>query len=280
MKIRMMVVVASLWIFSALAIAGQGAEQRDPRILVEQYDPNHVVRIYTKIGNPTLVQFEDDEQIVNTPQGMVGMGDAKAWVTKPKGSNIMLKPKAAQPDTTMLVVTTKRTYAFEIVTVPSKSRQAPTLIVRFDYPDTKAKQSKAEAAKQAVVAERLQEIAREGHGEKAAGRNRKYMKRGDEVLAPSEVEDDGRFTYMKFDSTSNLPLVYTVQPSGKEALTNFHIDPDSGTMVIHETAPLFMLRYGDSVMAIRNDGFSPKGNLNLTGSTLPRTLRLLKDAQQ
>jgi type IV secretion system protein VirB9 len=269
----------SFWVFSGPAIAGQGADLRDARIHVEQYDPNHVVRIYTKIGNPTLIQFEDDEQIVNTPQGMVGMGDAKAWVTKPKGSNIMLKPKAAQPDTTMLVVTTKRTYAFEIVTVPAKSRQAPTLIVRFDYPDTKAKQAKADTAKQAVVADRLQQIAGNSHDDKAAARNRKYMKRGDEVLAPSEVEDDGRFTYMRFDSNGNLPLVYTVQPNGKEVLTNFHIDPDSGTMVLHETAPLFVLRYGDSVMAIRNDGFSTKGNLNLTGSTLPRTLRLLKDTR-
>lgn len=275
-----MIVAVSLWIFSGVVTAGQGVEQRDPRIHVEQYDPNHVVRIYTKIGNPTLIQFEDDEQIVNTPQGMVGMGDAKAWVTKPKGSNIMLKPKATQPDTTMLVVTTKRTYAFEIVTVPANSHQPPTLIVRFDYPDTKARQAKVEAAKRAIVTERLQEIAGNGNGEKGPGRNRRYMKRGDEVLAPSEVEDDGRFTYMKFDSTSNLPLVYTVQPSGKEVLTNFHIDPDSATMVIHETAPLFMLRYGDSVMAVRNDGFSPKGSLNVTGSTLPRTLRLLKDTQQ
>jgi type IV secretion system protein VirB9 len=105
------------------------------------------------------------------------------------------------------------------------------------------------------------------------------MKRGDASLSPSHVEDDGRFTYFRFDSTRELPLVYKLLPDGREALLNFHIDPDTGTMVIHETAANFVLRYGKEVMAIRNDGWNPNGALNLTGSTLPRTVRMDKEAQ-
>lgn len=257
--------------------AADAAAARDPRIRVETYDPDQVVKIYTEVGNPTLIQFEEDERVENEPKSMVGMGDAKAWSVGPRGSNIMLKPKVKQPDTKLLVVTNKRTYAFEIKTV--KSGVQPTLIVRFNYPDTKARLARAEAGKQDAVTQRLQQISgKDGAGE-SRGRNRNYMKRGDEVLAPSQVEDDGRFTYMRFDSTRELPVVYKLLPDGREALTNFHMEPDTGTMVIHETAANFILRYGKSVMAIRNDGWNPNGQLDLAGSTLPRTLRMEKEVQ-
>jgi type IV secretion system protein VirB9 len=251
------------------------ARPSDARIRVEQYDPNRVVKIFTAVGNPTLIQFEEDEQIVGTPKGMIGMGDAKAWSVGPKGSNIMLKPKAVRPDTKLLVVTTKRTYAFEIMSLAKNSKVEPTLIVRFDYPDTKAKMAQAEARKHGAVGERLAQIAGKDGG--SGQRNRSFSKRGDDKLAPSQVEDDGRFTYMRFDSTKELPVVYKILPDGAEALTNYHMEPDTGTMVIHETAALFVLRYGKAVLAIRNDGFNPDGKLNLTGTTVPRTVRLQKD---
>jgi len=249
----------------------------DRRIHVEEYDPNRVVEIYTAPGNPTLIQFENDERIVDTPTGMIGMGDGKAWSIGPKGSNIMLKPIGKQPDTKLLVVTTKRTYAFDIKSIPDKSDIAPTLIVRFDYPDSTAKLSKAEAGRKDAISHRLAQTG--GKDGTSLARNRNYMKRGDESLAPSQVEDDGRFTFMRFDSTRELPVVYKLLPDGREALTNFHMDSDSGTMVIHETAANFILRYGKAVMAIRNDGFSPDGALNRTASTLPHTIRMEKEVQ-
>lgn len=262
---------------AARASAAPEVRSGDPRIHVELYDPNRVVKIYTAVGNPTLIQFEDDEQIVGTPKGMIGMGDAKAWSVGPKGSNIMLKPKAVRPDTKLLVVTTKRTYAFDIVSLAKNSKVEPTLIVRFDYPDTKAKTALAEARKHGAISERLAQIAGKEGG--TGQRNRSFVKRGDAQLAPSQVEDDGRFTYMRFDSTKELPVVYKILPDGAEALTNFHMEPDTGTMVIHEIAAQFVLRYGKAVLAIRNDGFNPDGKLNLSGTTVPRTVRLQKDEQ-
>lgn len=254
-------------------------EGRDPSIRVVQYDPDQTVKIYTEIGNPTLIQFEKDECIVQTPEGLIGVADKKAWITTPKASNIMMLPKAKVPDTKMLVVTNKRSYAFKIISVKPGMHVEPTMILRFEYPDTKAKQAQAEAAKRDAVTDRLQEIAAKT-GSKATtapGRNDKYMKRGDAALSPGHVEDDGRFTFFRFDSTRALPNVYKVLPDGKEALLNFHVDPDTGTVVIHETQPLFILRYGNSVMAIRNDGYNPDGPLNPAGTTLPRTLRITKE---
>lgn len=277
MKTAVMAIAATFGILSMAAPGTAATKARDPRIHVEQYDPDQVYRIYTAPNNPTLIQFEHGEYLVKTDEGMLGMGDSKAWSVGPKGSNIMLKPKAKEPDTKLLVVTNKRTYAFEIVSISAKSRIEPTLILRFEYPDTKAAMAKAEASKQSAIAERLQQGgSKDGT---TASRNRNYMKRGDEALAPSLAEDDGNFTYMRFDSTRELPVVYKLLPDGQEALTNGHMDSDTGTWVIHETAAQFILRYGKAVMAIRNDGWNPNGRLNTAGTTLPRTLRMEKDAQ-
>lgn len=254
------------------------ASQGDPRIRVERYDYFRVVPIYTRVGEPTLIQFENDERIVDTPEGMLGMGDAKAWSIGPKGSNIMLKPKSRMPDTKLIVVTTKRAYAFELISVPAKSSVAVTNILRFDYPDTALKMAEAAAQRATLVSDRLQ---KSGEGVSTAkppqARNRNYMKQGDQSLAPSSVEDDGRFTYMRFDSTRPLPTVFKILPDGEEAMTNFHMDPQTATVIIHDVAANFMLRYGKAVMAIRNDGFNPDGKINVLGTTVPNAVRLQKD---
>lgn len=160
-------------------------------------------------------------------------------------------------------------------------RVEPTLALRFEYPDAWAKQAQVEAAKRRAVADRLQEIAAKTDGKSTGtpGRNDKYSKRGDSALSPSRVEDDGRFTFFRFDSTRELPNVYKVLPDGKEALLNFHVDPDTGTVIVHETRPMFILRYGNAVMAIRNDAYNPDAALNPVGTTLPHTLRLTKESE-
>jgi type IV secretion system protein VirB9 len=271
------IVIAALLLGLTSSFAN-AAIPSDPRIRVETYEFGRFVKIYTKVGEPSLIQFEEGEQIVDTPEGMMGMGDSKAWSIGPKGSNLMLKPKVAQPDTKLLIVTTRRTYAFEFITIKAKSTTPPTNILRFQYPDTARRMAEENAQKTKLVSERLQKI---DTAIKAAGpgtvRNRQYMKQGDQDLAPSMVEDDGRFTFMRFDSSRPLPVVYKKLPDGNEAIVNFHVEPQTGTVVVHEVAADFILRYGKSVMAIRNDGFNPAGKLNVLGTSEPNAVRLQKD---
>lgn len=258
---------------SRFAVAS--TKHADERIQTVTYDPNQVVKIYTAVNNPTLIQFEEDESVLDPSKGMLGAGDAKAWSMGPKGSNVMLKPAGTKPDTKLLIVTNKRTYAFEIKSVTKKSGIEPTLILRFDYPDSRAKAELEASNKRDLVSQRLGKISGGPNG--TLTRNSNYMKQGDEALAPREVYDDGRFTFMVFDSSRELPVVYKILPDGEEALTNSHMDSETGTIVVHETCAKFILRYGNSVMAIRNDSFNPHGKLNVLGTTVPNALRIKKD---
>lgn len=263
----------------AAATAANAAPGDDPRIRTVTYEPNQVVRIYTAIGNPTLIQFEDGETVEESDsnKAMIGIGDKEAWKIGPRGSNVMLKPAAARPDTKLLIVTNKRSYAFEILSVPKKSAISPTLIVRFDYPDTRAKAALAASQKSAAAAERLAKVS--GRANTATKNNANYMMQGDTVLAPTSITDDGRFTFMQFNSTRALPVAYKVLPDGREALTNYHMESDTGMMVIHETAAKLILRYGNSVLAIRNDSFNPDGQLNVSGTSVPDAVRLPRGEQ-
>jgi type IV secretion system protein VirB9 len=263
----------------AACAAASAAPGEDARIRTVTYTPNQVFRIYTAIGNPTLIQFEDDESVDEgeSGKGMIGIGDSTAWKVGPRGSNVMLKPAAKNPDTKLVIVTNKRTYAFEIVSVPKKSDISATLVMRFDYPDSRARAALAAGQKRAAVNERLEQIA--DRGQANTHRNVNYMMQGHTDIAPTFISDDGRFTFMRFDTSRELPVAYKVLPDGKEALTNFHMESDTGTMVVHETAAKFMLRYGSSVLALRNDGFNPDGKLNVSGTTVPNAIRLPRGEQ-
>jgi type IV secretion system protein VirB9 len=278
--IRLLIATMALAVAAnpARAETPTGARTSDPSIRVEEYDFHRVVPIYTAVNEPTVIQFEEDERVVDTDQGMVGMGDGNAWSIGPKGSNIMLKPKAEKPDTKMLVVTNKRTYVFKLISITPKSHEAVTNVLRFFYKDSQRMLAEAKAKKEQEAAARAQKIdAAVAAAGPAPARNRNYMKQGDEILAPSFVEDDGRFTFMRFDSTRPLPVVFKVLPDGEEAIANFHMEPQTATVVIHEVAANFVLRYGKSVMGIRNDGYRPDGKINVLGTTVPNAIRLQKD---
>ncbi len=104
----------------------QGADQRVQTFF---YNPTDVFEINGKVGYSTLIQFADDEFIPDT--GGLGMGDSKAWSLDVRANNIFFKPISPMPDTNMLVVTDKRTYAFNL---SARDDIPPTYIARFKYP--------------------------------------------------------------------------------------------------------------------------------------------------
>jgi type IV secretion system protein VirB9 len=199
------------------------------------------------------------------------MGDGKAWAMNVTKSGILLKPAEAKPDTNFMVVTNFRHYTFSLVT--AKKNQATTWVLSFDYPDTRARVAEQQTEKR--DAEQV-EISALTQSPKAPRKNTDYFMRGDVDLAPTALWDDGRFTYFQYATTRMLPAgIYTILPDGTEAVTNFHMDGD--TMVVHETAKQFILRTGKAVLGIRNDGFSPARDYNASGTTVPGTVRVVKD---
>jgi type IV secretion system protein VirB9 len=246
----------------ALVIPGQAA--KDPRIQTAVYDREDIFKVFTRIGKSTLIQLEEGERITGEPSGL-GMGDAAAWSLSVRGSNIFLKPIAEMPETNMNIVTNRRTYSFILAVA---DRGVPTTyVLNFIYPDTIAKNNSEQEKKQ-QLAESLQ--ANKNGGKQNI--NRKYLMWGNTELAPTAAWDNGQFTYFKYASSKEMPAFYKILSDGKESLVNSHIEDD--TLVVHDTAKVFMLRLGDSVLGVENQAYSPDGFFNSQGTTLENNVRI------
>ncbi|WP_455289957.1 TrbG/VirB9 family P-type conjugative transfer protein [Cupriavidus necator] len=235
----------------------------DAHVQCGTYDPGEVYLVASVPGQATLIQFEPGET-VDEPGSAVGLGDASAWKVGAGGNWLLLKPRAQEPGTNMLVVTNRRRYAFRLA--PATAARPATWSLSFDYPDTRARatneaQRKAQRARDAMAGQPVQ----------AGTRNDAFRMRGDTVLAPTAMWDDGRFTYLRYASTRDRPVVFRIQPDGSEAMTNGHTEGD--TLVLHETAREFVLRLGQAVLGIRNDGYT-EGQYNASATTTPGVVRL------
>lgn len=241
----------------------------DGRIQNVAYNPDDVVRIRAKIGHTVTVQLSPNE---NIEQGVVALGDAQAWNMAVKGNNIIFKPTVVSPKTNLTVITDKRTYLFDLNLAGGKN-QATTYLLRFSYPDEEKRQEALRIKQQTRA---LQLKLKYGYDGKKTPLNYRYFGKGDKKIAPTAIWDDLLFTYIQYADNRALPAVYKLNPDGSEMLVNTHIEDD--TLVIHETAEKFVLRLGNSVLGVRNDGYKT-GKFNRLNTSKPNTVRIEREKE-
>jgi type IV secretion system protein VirB9 len=233
----------------------------DTRIRYVTYDPNNVVLIYTKIGASLLIQFEADEQLVD----MVG-GDVDAWgaASTKAGNGIFLKPAGLAPETNIQVITTRRTYNFEIKLAPKGKPNY--LNVRFRYPN------EAHASSAASEADQVRALLDAG----SPVGNRKYTVQGSSGLAPVEAWDDGRTTFLRFRARSEIPAVYATggDDDSLEQVTKPVTNDDVAQVPgVHRK---LVLRSGDQVACVFNDGYEANVPRPATSTASPTVRRTVK----
>jgi type IV secretion system protein VirB9 len=234
----------------------------DPRIRYVNYDANDVVLLYTRVGSSLLIQFEPDEQLVD----MVG-GDVDAWgAASTKARNgIFLKPAAVAPDTNIQVITTRRTYNFEVKLAP-KSKPA-YLTVRFRYPA---------AVRAADTAARESDQVRALLDAAAPTANRRYTVQGSSELAPIEAWDDGRTTFLRFRTRSSIPGIYVARGDDDsiEQIESPAVKDD--VVQVPGVRRKLVLRIGRQVACVFNEGFDPNAQRPATNTASPYVKRNLK----
>ncbi len=271
----------SLFLYLALATTAPAfsaatpvASPDDRRIQYVAYNPDNVVNIRAKVGRVVLVQLDPAERIEGDAAA-VAMGDAAAWKLSVKGNNILFKPAAFSPETNLIITGSKRTYAFHLSLSGGRDKrgrsiQSPTYVLRFTYPDDDARKRMEQLDKNNQARALFAEYDRQ-HNQY---RNHNYHGRGSKHLAPTEMYDNGRFTFLRFDNARDLPAIFKILPDGKESLVNSHIE--GNTVVVHETAKNFVLRLGRSVLGIENRAYDDAGQFNRAGTSSPDSIRVIK----
>jgi len=220
----------------------------DPRLVELEYDPAQVVRINGKARVQATIMFAEDEVIEN-----VAIGDSQSWqVTPNKRANLLfVKPLADNAVTNLTVVTSQRTYLFDLVASP---RNRPVYVMSFRYPELEAAKAAAaelEARRQANASEMA--AATDPFAVlDPADLNFAWDKRGDASLHPVRAFDDGRATFLSWPTDRAVPAILITDSEGTEGPVNFTVRGE--TIVVQAVPRQIVLRHGEESALLINNG--------------------------
>lgn len=205
----------------------------DPRVRTLPYSAEQVFLVTGTYGLVTTILFGADEEITQ-----VVAGDTISWQlqTSADRRSLTLKPMEKDAPTNLSVVTTKRTYSFDLRVNDSKAIQSQIFKLQFTYPEDIGLKGTAELWKQAQDAEsnpNIKNIRRDKV-------NYDYGFKGSDAAKPLWVFDDGLKTFMKF--TGDIPAIFIVDRKRRESLVNYRREQDY--IVIDTVSRQWTLRYG------------------------------------
>lgn len=268
------ITLACVLMFSGAAYALQTPTKSalDTRITKAVYQEDDVFPVYAIRGHATMITFQPGENVLSWASGY-----STAWEFAATKNRFLLKPKATQGSTNLVVLTTKRSYHFDLRL--GWKRQLATYELRFSYPE-----DERQAALAKIESEKKQALLSKNAIPKeelllSKFVNREYtMNFGGESdarkIAPEAAFDDGRFTYLKFHTKSDFPAVYRVD-GDEESLINSHVE--GHWLVIHGIYSELRLRSGKQVCGIYNEVFHTQPvtdtPTNVTADGLQRSMK-------
>ena len=234
---RAMIAALSLSLLSTPALA-------DPRLQEVMYDEMEVFTLPGRVNVQASIVFGEDETIEN-----VAIGNSQTWqVTPNKRANILfVKPLEARAATNLTVVTSKRTYLFDLVASPTVK---PLYVLRFDYPvDLEAEAKKAELAAAEAAP---QTPADPFSAVDPADLNFAWNGDGDVALLPERAFDDGGATFLTWGAGRDVPAILVTNAKGDEGPVNYTVRGD--TIVIDGVPRSITLRAGEQAATLVNSG--------------------------
>lgn len=237
---------------SAAPAAAQDAPANDPRIITVVFDESQVFTINGKVLVQTTVKFAPDETIQN-----VAIGDSNAWQVQPNQAQTILfvKPLEVSARTNMTVVTSRRTYLFDLVASP---RNAPLYVMQFRYPEVEAAEAEAAliaAANAEREAANAIEIAAANDPyavSDPANLNFEWAGEGEADLLPTRTYDDGEAVFLTWPEGASIPAILIANEQGDVGPVNFTTRGD--TVVLDRVPERIILRSGDDTAILTNNG--------------------------
>ncbi|WP_132143843.1 P-type conjugative transfer protein VirB9 [Luteibacter rhizovicinus] len=263
-----MLAVCTVLVTHAETVPVQGTF--DHRMKTVRYNRSDVVRIVGHYGYSTDIEFAQGEAITH-----IAIGDSLAWEVAPAANHLFVKPREDNAVTNMTVVTDRHVYQFSLDASKAVTSRDRTMFfqVRFAYPDDDAARERVERdARIATSNARRMESALKRTEE---ARNWNYHACGAKDFRPSEVYDDGRFTYMRFPGAQRIPAIFAIDADGSEGIVNGAMRGDQ--FVVHTLARRFVLRLGNAVACIENRTYNAHGTAIPQGTTSPNVVREIND---
>lgn len=208
----------------------------DSRLVQFEYDPDQTYLILGRPRSVTHVEFGEDEKIMT-----VAAGDSKNWELTPTANkrHLFIKPTYDQTETSMTVLTDKRSYQFVLRSTSAGAKWYQRVTWRRDLTmlmDLTA----TEEAKPTQNLERLQEPAESFSPEKLSFG---YTITGEAEFKPLSVFDDGRFTWIKLPAgLQEMPALFALVDGNDFQLVNYVVKGEY--IVAQKVIPSGVLKLG------------------------------------
>ncbi len=229
----------------------------DGRIRTAFYDPAQVYELHAYVGYQIELEFEAGETFAGQ-----GGGDLDGIAFGAFQNHVILKPRAENVGTNLVIYTNRRAYRFDYIVhahAPDPVLDEVMYTVRFVYP---APPAPAPAHR---VDEQLASAVR------ARMRNLDYWFCGNAAVQPVSAFDDGVQTHFQFGRRAELPALFVLNDDDSESLLNFTVE--DGEIVVHRVARRFVVRRGRLVGCIVNKAFDGGGERLESGTLAPDVLR-------
>ncbi len=261
----------------------------DSRVKELVYNESNVYVIRTKFGYQTNVVFDPKEEIQT-----ISVGDRSLWQIIPAGNRMFIRPMTENVSTNMTLLTNKRSYEFDLKSVDEKN-DSNVYVVRFNYPEkhdnrmvmsamnddfipskintaaeympvqstpNNQKQQILKVPSSALSAEKPKQVVSEAASPESIGLlpirfNYSYTYAGPDSIAPTQVYDDGKTTFIKYKSIGKTaPNAFIINSNGKESPTPAIVQGSS--IIIDGVASELALRGNDGEIRIYNESLNQR----------------------
>lgn len=261
-KIAAILLLTPLWAHAAsshkvtqkideTAIAQPTAKEN--RIVKYTYSPEIIFRILTLPTLHTHIELGEDEGLKENPV----VGDSLQWRVSGGPRNIYVKPVREDLETSLTLVTTKRTYQFQLV---SGSKKSPNVYqkVSFEYPEREAEIKFKIEAETAVVRAEESRISQQviAPSVDPASLNFNFDIIGEASFKPNSVYSDNKFTYIRMPSTQDMPAIFLIEENGEPSLINYKVKEN--VVIVERLAKRLLLKIGASEVKIIHKSLAPK----------------------
>ena len=193
----------------------------DARVRVATYRDGEVYRLQVSMTNVTSIEFGEGETIRS-----IIAGDTEGFQLDgvPGGRAFAVKPTARGVQTNITVYTNRRSYYFSVT-----EASTPTFyVVRFQYPNEQR------AAVNAIAAQ---------------APNYNYAVSDQTEFTPTQVWDDGTFTYFRFPRNAPVPAIFRYSNGGERTVNSQQVQ--DGILRVSGVSGQWVLRLGDDLVCVQ-----------------------------
>ena len=224
--------------------------------VVQQYEyvPDRIYEVRTGLGITTQIELSPNEKILDFSTGF-----STGWDLTRRENVFYLKPKNVDVDTNLVIRTATHSYIFELKVVATdwtalnQAKQAGVQYkVSFTYPN------ETEFAAQDEGTDNAPQLSMQLDKTRRYNFNYDYSSRKKQAwLTPTNVYDDGKFTYVKLSDlkafpTGNFPAIFGREREGSEDFV-VNTTVENNTLVVHGTYPYLVIRHGKNAVGLRRN---------------------------